>query len=69
MTREREPTLDDLLSEPIILTIMAIYGHTADDIRHLMHQVGARKTPSMLQKPSTMAHAPQRISSPALTAT
>ncbi|RWO24630.1 MAG: hypothetical protein EOS09_12985 [Mesorhizobium sp.] len=58
MTQEREATLDDLLSEPIILAVMAIYGHTADDIRHLMHQVGARKTPSMLQKPSTIAYAP-----------
>jgi hypothetical protein len=59
MTQEREPTLDDLLSEPIIQTVMETYGHTADDIRHLMHQVGTRKKRSILQNPSRVAHARQ----------
>jgi hypothetical protein len=59
MTQGREPTLDDLLSEPVIQTVMEIYGHTADEIRHLMNQVGARKQRSMLQNPSRMAHARQ----------
>jgi hypothetical protein len=59
MTQDREPTLDDLLSEPIIQTVMDVYGHTADDIRHLMRLVGARKMRSTLQNPSRTAHARQ----------
>lgn len=38
----REPMLDDLLEEPIIRKMMVADGHSADDIRLLMREAGAR---------------------------
>lgn len=37
---QREPTLDDLLNEPIIRQIMIADGHEPDEIRLLMRKVG-----------------------------
>lgn len=37
---QHEPTLDDLLEEPIIRQIMIADGHGPDDIRRLMRKVG-----------------------------
>ncbi len=37
---QREPTLDDLLEEPIIRQIMIADGHAPEDIRRLMRNVG-----------------------------
>jgi hypothetical protein len=42
MAIEREPTLNDLLNEPIIRQVMAVDGYSADDIRLLMRQARAR---------------------------
>lgn len=39
---EREPTLDELLNEPIIRKVMAADGYSADDIRLLLRQASAR---------------------------
>lgn len=38
----REPMLDDLLEEPIIRKMMVADGHSAEDIRLLMREAGAR---------------------------
>ncbi|WP_167449301.1 hypothetical protein [Mesorhizobium hawassense] len=46
MTRDREPTLDEILNEPIIRMVMAVDGYSSDDIRHLMSEAGARKPAS-----------------------
>jgi hypothetical protein len=43
MTNQHEPTLDDLLSEPIILTVMARDGVRSADIRRLLQEVRARE--------------------------
>jgi hypothetical protein len=50
MTNQHEPTLDDLLSEPIILTVMARDGVRSADIRRLLQEVRDREeqTLSML---------------------
>jgi hypothetical protein len=45
MTEQREVTLDDLLSEPIIRKVMARDGVRAEDIRRLVQQASVRKTP------------------------
>ncbi|BCH22540.1 hypothetical protein [Mesorhizobium sp. L-8-3] len=37
---QREPTLDELLNEPIIRQVMIADGHEPDDIRLLMRKVG-----------------------------
>jgi hypothetical protein len=42
----REPTLEELLNEPIIQAIMARDSVRADEIRRLMRQVHARPTNS-----------------------
>ena len=39
---KREPTLDELLNEPMIRKVMAADGHSAEDIRLLMRQAHAR---------------------------
>ncbi|WP_164894017.1 MULTISPECIES: hypothetical protein [unclassified Mesorhizobium] len=41
MAYEREPTLDEILNEPIISKIMTVDGYSSDDIRYLMHQARA----------------------------
>lgn len=38
----REPMLDELLEEPIIRKVMLADGYSADDIRLLVTQAGAR---------------------------
>ena len=38
----REPTLDELLNEPIIRKVMAADGYSAEDIRLLLRQASAR---------------------------
>lgn len=60
MAHEREPTLDDLLSEPIIRKVMAVDGYTPDDIRTLMRRAGARESLVTIPKSSNAASAPQR---------
>ncbi|WP_159589762.1 hypothetical protein [Chelativorans xinjiangense] len=60
MAREGEPTLDDLLSEPIIRKVMAVDGYTPDDIRTLMRRAGAREPFVKIPKPSNSVSAPQR---------
>ena len=42
MLHEREPTLDELLNEPIIRQVMAIDGYSPDDIRKLFQKAKAR---------------------------
>ncbi|MDW6021745.1 hypothetical protein SAZ10_08200 [Mesorhizobium sp. BAC0120] len=43
MTKQHEPTLDELLSEPIILTVMARDGVRSADIRRLLQEVRNRE--------------------------
>lgn len=43
MAEQREATLDELLSEPIIMSVMACYGVRAADIRQLVRNVSARE--------------------------
>jgi hypothetical protein len=38
----REPMLDELLEEPIIRKVMLADGYSAEDIRLLIRQAGAR---------------------------
>jgi hypothetical protein len=42
MMDQREPTLEDLLSEPIIQQVMVSDGVRADDVRYLMQTAQAR---------------------------
>ena len=42
MTDQHETTLEELLSDPIILTVMARDGVRGDDIRYLVRQVRSR---------------------------
>jgi hypothetical protein len=42
MAHEREPTLDELLNEPIIVKVMKRDGYTPDDIRLLVRQARTR---------------------------
>jgi hypothetical protein len=42
MPELREPTLEDLLREPIIATVMKRDGVRGDDIRRLLRHAGAR---------------------------
>ena len=44
MMDQREATLDELLSEPIIRKVMARDGVRASDIRRLMRQAKVRRT-------------------------
>ena len=41
---EREPTLDELLNEPMIRKVMIADGYSAEDIRLLLRQANARAT-------------------------
>jgi hypothetical protein len=43
MNDQREPMLEDLLKEPIIISVMARDGVRAADIRHLLERVRARR--------------------------
>ena len=43
MNEQREPMLEDLLKEPIIISVMARDGVRAADIRHLLERVRARR--------------------------
>ncbi|MEO3997508.1 hypothetical protein [Mesorhizobium sp. CAU 1732] len=43
MLPSTEPTLDELLNEPIIRQLMASDGHTSEDIRALFRQVSKRE--------------------------
>jgi hypothetical protein len=60
MAYEREPTLDEILNEPIIRKIMAVDGHTGDDIRHLM-RLAARKPLVKILKPTKVEVVSQRL--------
>lgn len=42
---QREPTLEELLSEPIVQQVMRSDGVDADEIRGLMHAALARRAP------------------------
>jgi hypothetical protein len=66
MLHGREPTLDEILNEPIIRKVMAVDGYTADDIRYLIRQAGARKPFMKILKPS---RANQQIPHPAIPVT
>ena len=46
MMDQREATLDDLLSEPIILKVMARDGVRAEDVRRIVQQADARTIPA-----------------------
>jgi hypothetical protein len=61
MPYEREPTLDEILNEPIIRKIMAVDGHTPDDIRYLMRQAGARKPFVKILKPTKVEVVSKRL--------
>jgi hypothetical protein len=39
---KREPTLDDLLNDPVVRKVMKADGYSAEEIVSLMHQAGAR---------------------------
>lgn len=43
MMDQREPTLEDILNEPIIRQVMLSDGVSADDIRLLMRTAAARQ--------------------------
>ncbi len=66
MLFEREPTLDEILNEPIVRKVMAADGYTADDVRYLMRHVGARKSFTTILKPPK---ANQRLPHPAIVVT
>jgi hypothetical protein len=61
MAHERELTLDELLSEPIIRKVMKADGYTPDDIRRLVHRAGARKPFVEILKPSKADFGLQRL--------
>lgn len=61
MAHEREPTLDEILSEPIIRKIMTVDGYSSDDVRYLMRQAGARKPFVKILKPTGVEVASQRL--------
>ena len=61
MANAREPTLDEILSEPIIRKIMAVDGYSSDDIRYLMRQAGAGKPFVKILKPTSVEVALQRL--------
>ena len=70
---QREPTLDELLNEPMIRKVMAADGYSAEDIRLLMRQANARADAGGHQpRPATSARIarlgytpiPQRTSGP-----
>lgn len=51
MTNQLEPTLDDLLSEPIILKVIKRDGYTPDDVRLLMQQAHIKMNGNESQVP------------------
>ena len=53
MTHQREATLDELLSEPIILKVMARDGVRAEDVRRLVQQASARTIRPRYRDPSS----------------
>ena len=55
MTDQHETTLEELLSDPIILKVMARDGVRGDDIRYLVHQVRSRMREPM--HPASLARA------------
>ena len=65
---KREPTLDDLLNDPVIRKVMKADGHSAEDILSLMHQAGARMSAPRLQQPFRTASARERLPMPAMAA-
>ena len=46
-----EPTLDDLLTDPVTQAIMRIDGLTAEDVRAAVEQARARLRPSSEEAP------------------
>ena len=48
---KREPTLDELLNEPMIRKVMAADGYSAEDIRLLLRQASARASAGDYRKP------------------
>ena len=52
----REATLDDLLSEPIIISLMARDGVRGHDIRRLMERLRERREPSVSSPPTGRGH-------------
>jgi hypothetical protein len=48
---QREPTLDELLNEPIIRKVMAADGYNAEDVRVLMRQANARANAGNYRQP------------------
>lgn len=58
---DREPTLDDLLSEPIVRKVMKADGYTPDDIRRLLHRAGARKPFAEVLKSNKGDFVPKRL--------
>lgn len=65
---KREPTLDDLLNDPLVRKVMKADGYSAEEIISLMHQAGARTRASKLQRPSRIARTPERLPIHAMTA-
>lgn len=51
-----EPVLDELLEEPIIRKVMLADGYSADDIRLLIKEAGARAGHSSRPAPSDLPH-------------
>jgi hypothetical protein len=47
VTDQHETTLEELLSDPIILKVMARDGVRGDDIRYLVHQARSRMSEPM----------------------
>ncbi len=66
MGHKREPTLDEILNEPIIRKVMKSDGYTPDDVRLLMRQASARAngngvrylTPSAIAREAGPQHIP-----------
>jgi len=54
---EREPTLDELLNEPMIRKVMVDDGYSADDVRLLMGLAMARANAKGVRYPSPSAGA------------
>ncbi|EJM99438.1 hypothetical protein [Phyllobacterium sp. YR531] len=51
-----EPTLNELLAEPIIRQMMASDGVKSDEIRQLMARVGKTSTPVATQRRERVLH-------------
>ena len=57
---QREPTLDDLLNEPIIMSIMARDGVRGADIRHLLQQARDRREQRLIARAAEASRAQAR---------